>query len=445
MSEYSQQLFEFTRVAGKSVQVGFDEPAVTSDAGALLVAGVLRRNTLLAAIARCIADGRDPERRRYSVEWLLRQRLAQICCAYFTADASDTLRHDPAMIVAAGGAPGESQLASQPTISRLENSLTKRQLLRIGYAFVDHYIGSFATPPKMVVLDMDPTAITTYGQQELGLFNAHEDEYCLMPFHVYDGLTGQLIAVAIRPGKSPAADEILAVLRRIAKRLKAAWPHTRIVFRADSHHTKPAVMDWLESQGLDYVTGLGPNALLDKQFRDTIEGAKKAYKRLGQEVTRYAHGDYQAGSWSRPRRVVCRVLASHRGVDTRYIVTSFQRTSERYLYETVYCGRGNVELMIKDHKRDLGGDHASCHKATANQFRLFLHAAAYTILHRIRNLLTDQQLAKARFSTIMLRLLKVGARVAIGRRHIRFHLPATFAYKDQFLHLLGIAPRPAPD
>lgn len=440
MDEYSEQIFEFMRVQGQRVDAVFDEPAVTSDAGALLVRELVAKSKLLAEIAGILGD----ERRQGSVEHpvlsILRQRVTQITCGYFTADASDALRHDPTMVLAAGGVPGRDSLASQPTVSRLENRADLRKLLRIGYAFVDDYIRSFnGKRPDMVVLDMDPTAVIVYGQQQLALFNAFEDEYCLMPFHVYDGLTGRLITTVIRPGKTPTDREILSLLKRLVCRLRAVWPKVRILLRADSHHTKPAVMEWMETHDVEYITGLGPNKRLDAQFAETIRTAKAVRDQTLQEVHRYASGGYAADSWNgRYRRVICRVVAGPLGVDTRYIVTSLEDSGAQFLYEKVYCDRGRAELMIKDHKLDLGSGHASCPEATANQFRLFLHSAAYTVMHRLREALHGTGLQNARFSTIQLRLLKIGARVEINRRRIRFHLPAAFPLKDVFARLAAI-------
>ena len=242
----------------------------------------------------------------------------------------------------------------------------------------------------------------------------------------------------IRPGKTPTDGEILALLKRLVRRLRAAWPEVQIPLRADSHHTKPAVMDWMETNGVGFITGLGPNARLDTQFADLIRRAKNWRDETLREVRLYGSGGYAADTWNGTyRRVICRVVAGPQGVDTRYVVTSFERSGAKFLYEQVYCGRGNAELMIKDHKLDLGSGHASCHEATANQFRLFLHSAAYTVMHRLREALRGTALAQARFSTLQTRLLKIGARVELRRRRIRFHLPSTFPLKALFSTLVA--------
>jgi len=314
-------------------------------------------------------------------------------------------------------------------MSRLENRVSAKELLRMGYALVDQFIASFDGAPEAIVLDMDPTAGHVHGRQQLALFNAYEDEYCFMPFHLYDGLSGKLITTVLRAGKTPTDREILAVLKRVVKRIRKAFPKTRLIFRADSHHTKPAVMDWLEEHAMDFTTGLQINGRLKEKFAPALEEARKKFKRTGRDARVFASGFYQARSWSRARRVICRVLVTANGEDMRFIVSSFQHSGAKYLYETVYCGRGAMELMIKDHKNGLRSDRTSCHKFSANQFRLFLHSAAYVVLHHIRSVrLKGTQLAHAQFDTIRLRLLKIGTRVENGKTRIRRHFPKAFAH-----------------
>jgi hypothetical protein len=437
MKQNTPDLFGFTPVHGKKVTARFEDAQIASDGGLLLVAEVERTLEIIDKLAGCIRDGREAGKVRHQLGTMFRQRVMQICAGYEDADDCDHFRHDPLIQTIAGCDPlGDDGLASQPSMSRLENAVDRRALLRMGYAFVDQYMDSFAAEPEMVVLDMDPTSVITYGDQQLRLFNAFEDEYCLMPFHVYDGLNGKFITAVIRPGKTPTAGEILAVLKRLVRRLRGRWRQTRIILRADSHHTKPEVMDWLEANGVGFITGLGPNSRLDAQFKPLIEDARKRHARTWREVRLYGSATYAAGSWGRARRVICRVVVNAQGVDTRYVVTSFEIAGAKYLYETVYCGRGKAELMIKDHKTDLRSDRCSCHAATANQFRLFLHSAAYVILHKLRaRYLQGTELATARFSTIRQRLIKIGTRVEVLKTAIRFFLPASFPLKDVFAHV----------
>ena len=432
----------FAPIKSKKVAVRFDDPAVSSDGGALILREVDRDIGLMERLAGAIADGRRQSHVDHRLIELLRQRAYQICCGYEDADDCDALRADPVFKTAVGRDPVEEEaLGSQPTMTRLENAVTARDLVRLGHAFIDHFIASYNRPPPMIVLDMDPTTDVVHGQQQLALFNAFENEYCFMPFHVYEGQSGKFITGVLRAGKSPAASEILGVLRRIVRRVRQTWPGVRIVFRADSHHTKPALMDWMQAHGVEFVTGLEANARLKALFAPAIQAAERKFRaRPWQGAVRaYASGAYAARTWNAPQRVICRILVSAQGADVRFIVTSFQAASAKYLYETAYCGRGKMELMIKDHKTALKSDRTSCHRIEANQFRLFLHSAAYVLMHALRaNLLKGSELARAQFDTLRLKLLKIGARLEAGRTFLRFHFPTACPAQQDWQRLTAI-------
>lgn len=419
---------EFAPLKGKKITALFDEPRVSSDGGVLLLREVDRQLGLMDRLAGVITDNRRASHVAHQVAELMRQRTYQISCGYEDADDCDHLRADPALKTAVGRDPvDDPDLGSQPTMTRLENAVTVRDLLRLGYAFIDQFIASYDTEPEVIVLDMDPTADHAHGHQQLTFFNAYEDEYCFMPFHVYEGLSGKYITSVLRAGKTPTAPEIISVMKRIVRRIRAVWPHVRIIFRADSHHTKPEVMRWLKANAVEFITGLSPNNKLKELFVLAIREAELKHQRMGRPARTYASAHYAAGTWDEPERVICRVQVSDKGTDVRYIVTSFQDAGAKYLYETVYCGRGKMELMIKDHKVALKSDRTSCHRKEANQFRLFIHSAAYVLMHALReNLLRSSELARAQFDTIRLRLLKIGTRIEVGKTFIRFHFPASY-------------------
>jgi hypothetical protein len=417
---------EFSRIGSARMLAVFDEPALSSDGGALLIREAARVNGIIEAMVPAIADGRDQRYVRHTLTELLTQRTVQICHGYEDANDCDFMRDDPALKVAAGRAPQEGPLASQPTMTRLENSVGLRDLIRLFNVFVEHFLDSYATAPEMMVVDMDPTPNRVYGGQQLSLFNGHYDEYCLMPFHVYEGLTGRLIATVVRPGSAPSREEIISLLKRIVRRIRRRFPGTAILFRADSHHTKPDVMDWLEDNDVRYVTGMGTNAALLREVQPMVEGAAAIRDQQCGTYRRFHSFRYQAKSWSRPRRIVARIEATALGTDVRFIVTDMENARAKALYETVYCGRGNAELMIKEHKCFLNSSRTSCTSALANQFRLFVHSAAYVIMHGLRETaLRGTDLAHATFETIRLRLLKVAARVESGKTFARFHMPAS--------------------
>jgi hypothetical protein len=428
MEDTTISQIEFAALKGKKITACFDEPRVSSDGGVLYMREVDRQTGLVDRLAAAIADPRRQSHIAHQVAELLRQRAYQITCGYEDADDCDHLRADPVLKTAVGRDPQDDpDLGSQPTMTRLENTVTRRDLLRLAYAFVDHFIASYEAPPEAIVLDMDPTADHVHGHQQLAFFNAFEDEYCFMPFHVFEGLSGKYITSVLRTGKTPTAPEIISVLKRIVRRVRKAWPKVRIIFRADGHHTKPEVMRWLNANGVDFITGLTPNRKLSELFVLAIREAELKQRRTGRPARTYASAQYAAGTWDASERVICRVQVSEKGTDVRYIVTSFQDAGAKYLYEVVYCGRGKMELMIKDHKTALKSDRTSCHRKEANQFRLFIHSAAYVLMHALRgNLLRGTQLASAQFDTIRLRLLKIGTRIEVGKRFIRCHFPASY-------------------
>ena len=251
------------------------------------------------------------------------------------------------------------------------------------------------------MLDVDDTEDRAHGQQEHARYDAYYGGYCLLPLHLYEGLSGRLIT-AIFKAKRFTGTQRLAVLQRLVKRLRHAWPHTLLIVRGDSHFASPEVMQWIEAQAdLSYVTGLTRNAVLQGLAREVVEQAKRAYGRDGGKLTRFHSTRYQAGTWSRSRRVVIKVEVSDQGVNTRFVVTDMEQARTQVLYRHIYCARGHMENEIKDHKRSLKSDRTSCHRFGANQFRLLLHSAAYVLLDTVRReVLRTTQWAAATMETI---------------------------------------------
>lgn len=416
---------------GHELFVHFDQPQLSSDAGLLLVASDPWTQRVIGKFSGCLEEKRRSP--QHSLAEMFAQRTLQIVAGYEDVNDATTLRKDGLLQACVGLTPGEdATLASQPTLCRLENTVGKRELLKMFYAQIDLFMDSYAGEklPEMLVLDLDPSACLTYGQQELAFFNGHVGDYCVMPFHLYEGQSGKLIATVLRPGKTPTASEILTLLRRVVRHIQKRWPRMPLMLRADSHHTKPEVLEWLELKGLDFALGYAPNAVLERECMERISEARKLFQTrvaagdTQPEVRRFHSLSYQAGSWKRARRIVARIAVTELGVDVRFIVTSFEDAPAKALYDTVYCGRGNAELYIKEHKLDLGSDRLSCTSALANQFRLFLHGAAYTVLHGFRRtILAGTRLAKISLGQLRLKLIKVAARLDVRAGRLHLHLP----------------------
>ena len=446
MGNDSRVLPGLSPVAGKPVRAAFDGGSLTSDAGVLVLAEIERRLGIAERLAGCLSDPRDPDRVRHTLAEIIRFRTLMIAAGYPDANDSDALRADPAFKMAVGRLPESgADLCSQPTISRLENLPGRVALIRMMAGMIDLFCDSFAGVPRRIVLDIDDTEDRVHGAQQLSLFNAYHDSRCFQPIHIYEATTGKPVAVILRPGKTPDGTEVALVLRHVVRAIRARWPRVEILVRGDSHYSRPQAMDWLERKRIGYVFGLAGNKVLLARVADHAEDA--AMGRIegeAEKVRRFAAFDYAARSWKRPRRVVARVETSAQGTDSRFIVTNLAG-SPKALYEKVYCARGQAENLIKAHKLHLASDRTSCTKATANQFRLLIHTAAYWLMHTLRGLAPKTSFWRdAQFDTIRLALIKVAGRVTEMVTRIKVSLPSGFVYRDSLAMLAARAVKLPP-
>ena len=258
--------FALPSIGQKKITAAFDGGLISSDGGVLLLAGADKRLGLIDTLAAIIPDHRDPDLITHSMADILRARVFAIACGYPDADDLDDLRRDPAFKLACGRLPESGDhLASQPTMSRWENAPDLRTLIRLTRAMVDLWCKSYRRAPKSITLDIDDTADTVHGHQQLSLFNAHYGERCFLPIHIYDADTGHCVLTILRPGKTPDGKEVRTHLRRLVRRIRLHWPHTRITIRGDGHYGRREAMDWCEKHGVHYIFGLSANAVLAAQ------------------------------------------------------------------------------------------------------------------------------------------------------------------------------------
>jgi hypothetical protein len=313
----------------------------------------------------------------------------------------------------------------------------------MSYAMVDLYCASYRQPPRAVTLDIDDTVDVVHGEagqgssgeadgiarrghQQLALFNAHYDERCFQPIHVYDTATARPVAVLLRPGKTPSGAEISRHLRRLVRRIRRHWPDTRLTIRGDGHYGRPEVMTWCEANNVTYILGLPGNSVLDGLV-EPVADAVRVNRAVNEAdvVRRYTETRYGAKSWSCQRRVAARIEATPKGLDIRYVVTNIAAGTAEWLYDTLYCARGQAENLIKLHKTQLASDRTSCRDPLANQVRLVLHTGAYWLMLKLRDAIPrPQPLARAEFTTLRLRLLKIAARVIETASRVRIAFAA---------------------
>ena len=430
-------------VSGKTVVAKFDGGLLSSDGGIFVLREVEQRLRVADRLAACIKDPRSPDQITHSLADIIRFRLLMIAAGYEDGNDAGSLRSDPLFKMALDLSPSDRELCSQSTISRLENLPDARTLLRMGGAMIDLYCASFRQVPKQITLDIDDTFDAVHGGQQLRLFNAHYDEYGFQPVVVFDG-AGRFITTVLRPAKRPGGKEIRAFLRRLLRAIRANWPSTRILLRGDSHYCCPEVLDWCRANGVNYILGVAPTTTLRRHIESLEASAKARFDAAPKDgkLRRFKEFFDGAASWSRVERIIARVEVGAEGPDTRFVVTNLKLRNARVLYEDVYCRRGQAENHIKSLKTHLAADRTSCTTATANQFRLFLHAGAYWLMWSLRASMPKHSMWRvAQFDTLRLRLIKVAARVVEMKTMIRVHLPTSCPAQNILRLVLGRIPR----
>ena len=478
MTQDTQIVLPFARLCGKHLQADFDGGTLSSDGGVLFLREIEDQVGIIRRMAGALDDPRDARYTDHRYEEMLRQRIFQIACGYEDANDCKTLRHDPAYKAACGRLPlSDDPLASQPVMSRFENAPRRSELYRTAQVVFDTFVASYQQAPQSLLLDIDDTADEVHGAQQQSLFNGYYDHYCYLPLHIYEGQSGKLITSILRPGRRPTGQEIVSILKRVIRAIRREWPEVLILLRGDGHFSAPEVHEWCERQvpEIFYILGQSGNKVLKEKAQGLLQQAQFLYrcqqerywrKKFQEErkqrkskskgesnlpersrddmlteqmkVKLYTEFFYQAETWSKPRRIICKVEVAEKGENIRFIVTNLQHSRKAYIYETIYCGRGQMENYIKDHKRFLHSDRLSCHKFEANQFRLFLHSAAYVLMHHLKTKgLQGTAWSRAQFDQIQLRVLKVGARVEELKTKIRFHFPSSFPLKALYARVVA--------
>jgi Transposase DDE domain group 1 len=403
--------YQFATATALALEVAFDGGRLTSDGGLPWLAEAEMATGICAALAACVPEWRRGTV-RHSLAALVRQRVFQIACGYEDQNDADPLRTDPLLKLVCGRRPeSDPDLASQPTFSRLENAVDRHACRHLAHALLDVYLAqrALAGPPARILLDIDSTDDPTHGHQEGSAYHGYYEQHMYHPLLVFDRDTHQLITALLRPGTAHASRGVVSVLRVLVRALRQRWPGVAIEIRADSGCAIPAIYTFCEREHVTYTIGLIPNTRLEKVAAPLLVEAQAQRAASGATVRLVAETTYQAGSWHRARRVVYKAEALDQGPNTRFVVTT--RTDEPALLYDFYVDRGEAELWIKDDKRACVADRLSDHRFWANQFRLFLHAAAYWLLDTVRCWLTERGLAPLQLDTLRLRLLKVGGRV----------------------------------
>jgi hypothetical protein len=435
-TECSKDLFGFAPVEGREVVAAFDGGAITSDAGALLLGATDRAIGMVTRFAACFHDERRAHLIEHEVVTLVGQRVFAIALGYEDLNDHDELRHDPMMAVLAGKLEAHREdcapVAGKSTLNRLERSKLEptryhkisHNPIAIKRLLVDLFLDAHKRAPNEIILDLDATDDPVHGNQEGRFFHGYYDCYCYLPLYIFCGR--HLLAAKLRRASVDAAAGSVEEVARIVGQIRNRWPKVRIVLRADSGFARDELMAWCEGNGVHFVFGLAKNDRLIAEIKDELAAAEKTSRRTGKPARRFKQFKWTTRtSWSRERRVVAKAEWTQSEANPRFIVTSLTRAEckARYLYEKVYCARGDMENRIKECQLDLCADRTSTATMQANQLRLWFYSMAYVLMCALRRIGLDKtNFAKATCGTIRLQLLKIGARVLVSVRRIKISM-----------------------
>ena len=440
----------FPDIFDRPVVAKFDQRQGSSDGGAILLKAAERRLGLTAALAACLRDDRQPGKVQHGLSELITQRVMAIALGYEDANDAARLASDPIHKLLVGRNPLDGEdLASQPTLSRFENAPDRKELLRMMEALADCVIERHRKRlhgrARRITVDLDPTDDPTHGAQQLSFFNRHYDSHCYLPVVCFltfnDEAEQYLVAAVLRPGNAPGSAGAIGILRRLLGRVKNAFPRARIRVRLDGGFASPKVLDFLDCEPkVEYLVNLAANAVLKRKAESVMKRARRASEISGQ--TEHVYGECRYATrktWPWKRRVIYKaevVRAANKEPkdNPRFVVTNLKQ-SPQWIYEKIYCQRGDVENRIKELHDGMQIGRTSCSNFWANTFRVVLTAVAYVLMQEMRLHLAPTRYARAQVSTLRERFLKLGAQVVVSVRRIVLHLPHSFPDFDSFQHL----------
>lgn len=423
-----QTILNLFPVKNKPTELNYTGEKISSDGGLLLLKELECQTNIISDFSNCIDDQRDQRYIDHSVNSIVSQRVYQIAAGYEDANDCNSLRDDAILKMCSNLLPEtDSDLGSQSTMSRFENSVRRSELYRIAEMFVSKFISSYDSEPSVIILDPDDTNNNAYGNQMQIEFNNYYNEYVFMPLHIYEGLSGKLITTILKPGRRSKSVNVFAILKRIIHLLRKHWKNTVIILRGDCHFHCHELTSYLKTDDkFIFLTGLTGNPRLKKLSKVTVDSAEKEFAKTNKPVKMYHTFSYKADSWDQEERVIVKVEVSDKGTNVRYISTNTLEYRTKQLYEVGYCARGAMELRIKDHKTYLKSDRTSCNKFEANQLRMFFHSVAYVLIHTLqKQVLKGTEFVNSTMETIQLKLIKTAAKVKELKTKIKIEFPRT--------------------
>ena len=444
MTECSETLFPFEAHFSRRVVAQFAGDWLTTEGGSLLLRQADRKIGLLRRVAGCFSDYRQPERIEHRLEEMLAQRIYGLALGYEDLNDHEQLRQDPLLGVLAGKKDLGEPLAGKSTLNRLEltpvGSPAVERYNKINYSaealdelLVDLFLEAHPRAPREIVLDLDATDTPLHGRQEARFFHGYYGHYCYLPLYVFCG--DHLLCARLRPSNIDASAGSLEEVQRIVRQIRARWPKTSIILRADSGFCREELLAWCETSGVGYVFGFARNKRWRRIIGRAMQEAKQEHQRTGKPARVFCEFAYRTKkSWSRSRRGIAKAEQIEGKENPRYLVTSLDQEawSAQKLYEQLYCARGEMENRIKE-QLSLFADRMSTETLRANQLRLYFSSLAYVLVEALRRLgLAGTEWAEAQADTIRLRLLKIAAQVRITARRIWVRYSCAYPWQHVF-------------
>lgn len=427
MTKNNISKYEFASSCNRYIEADFNGGSVSSDGGGLLLQKADRKLNLTKKISSLITDPRDKNKSRHSLLSIIRQQIYSIALGYEDINDHNHLRND---ILFQTIVSRDSSLSSPSTLSRFQNSVLKEDMFSLSRLMVDHFMDSFDKEPEEIILDFDATDDPTHGGQENTFFNGYYKHYCFLPLYVFCGSFP--LCAYLRPSNIDGAKHSGAILKLLVNYIRKSWSNCRIIFRGDGGFCRRRLLSWCERNNVEFIVGYSKNNRVMDMAKDTREKAKEEFDRTGKKQRYFSEFYYAANTWKKERRIIAKSEYMEKGDNNRFIVTSLT-DDPQYLYDNIYCARGDMENRIKEQQLDLFADRTSASKWWANQFRLILSTFAYILIDFIRTEAAKHtELAKAQCGTIRNKLLKIGAVVIRNTRKVKIHMSTYFPYINIF-------------
>ena len=416
------------------VSVDFSAEEISSDGALILLEKLEKKHKLIDFFARQIPDRRDPIRTLHSVGKLLKQRVFMLMQGYEDTNDVNHLKNDPLYQDILGG-----ELASQPTLSRFENSLDKATIFNLCYAWVDRYVSSLKGRDH-IIIDIDSTDDPTHGKQQLSMFNGYYGHFMYNELFFHDGLTGQIIVPVLRPGNSHSNKWYVSILKRVIQRIREAYPEMKITVRGDSGFSCPAFYRLAEQSGLGFVMGISSNETLKRRVKRAEKAVGHLYVSKQIKHQHFISYTYQAGSWDKPQQCYAKIESTGKGLNIRHIVSNLENQDARDIYFGFYVKRGEAsENRIKEVKNMCFAGRLSNHGFWANFLRLLISSLAYEMFLLLKEAIRKTRVDEAKkwcVDTLRTRLLKIGATIKKTKRRTYYRLSKAFVFQDLFRQLI---------